>query len=102
MDDDHFLTDLMLGLYDDQRELAKNHAAQAISGQELSRESIWRCMDGRRVAIKDMTDSHLLNTIRVLDDRSPVGTVYKCTPERRRQYLNVMANEAYRRGLELL
>ena len=102
MNDDDRNTELLNALYDDQKELAFDHAIQAVSGKELSRESIWCCMGGRLVVIKDMSDSHLLNTIRVLDGRSPIGTTFKCDPVRRREYLNVMANEAYRRGLELL
>jgi hypothetical protein len=48
-----------------------------------------------------MTDSHLLNTIRVLRGKSPIGTTFKCDDVLRREWLNVMANEAYARGLKI-
>jgi hypothetical protein len=57
--------------------------------------------NGRQVSIQQMTDDHLLNTIRVLRNASPVGTIVKTAHVRRRQWLNVMANEAYDRGLSL-
>ena len=49
--------------------------------------------------MRDMDDRHLLNTIRVFRNKSPIGTVVTCDAVRRREWLNVMANEAYARGL---
>lgn len=69
--------------------------------ESLTRDSVWTTRDGKRVAIRDMGDQHLLNTIRVLRAMSPVGTKFRTTPERRRQWVNAMANEAYARGLAL-
>jgi hypothetical protein len=69
--------------------------------EEITRETFWRCQDGRYVPIKDMEDSHLLRTIRVLRGMSPIGTTFKTDSVRRRNWLNAMANEAYSRGLEL-
>lgn len=69
---------------------------------EITRESIWRCADGHLVAVKDMTDSHLLNIIRCFRQMSPHGT--QVAPRRgpgRHKWLNALANEAYARGLEL-
>lgn len=68
---------------------------------EFTRDSQWRTKEGRFVRIRNMTDQHLLNTIRVLRDMSPIKTKFKTTPERRRRWLNVMANEAYERGLQI-
>jgi hypothetical protein len=67
----------------------------------IDRESLWCTRDGRPIPIKDMADSHLLNTIRVLRKMSPLGTTFKTTEERRRKWVNAMANEAYARELEL-
>lgn len=68
---------------------------------EITRDTAWRTRDGRLVAIRDMTDQHLLNTIRVLRRRSPIGTAFKTSGVRRRRWINAMANEAYERGLSL-
>ena len=51
--------------------------------------------------MRDMDDRHLLNTIRVFRNKSPIGTVVTCDAVRRREWLNVMANEAYARGLSI-
>lgn len=67
----------------------------------ITRDTLWRTREGQLVAIKDMGDQHLLRTIRVLRQMSPIGTRFKTTPERRRHWVNAMANEAYRRHLEL-
>ena len=67
----------------------------------LTRDSIWRCKDGRTVRVKDMLNGHLLNTINVLRGKSKLGTEFKTSDERRSEWLNVMANEAYLRGLTL-
>lgn len=32
----------------------------------ITRDTLWKTQDGRLVAIREMTDSHLLNTLRVL------------------------------------
>lgn len=69
---------------------------------QVTRESIWTTATGRRVAIKDMEDSHLLNIIRCFRDMSPHGTrVAPTDPAMRRHWVNALANEAYRRGLTL-
>lgn len=67
----------------------------------ITRDSIWRTQDHHRVAIKDMDDKHLLNTIRVLRDMSPLKTKFRTSAVRRRNWINAMANEAYSRGLIL-
>jgi hypothetical protein len=63
--------------------------------------SFWRTKDGQRVRVADMADSHVLNTIRVLRGFSPHGTTVKLDDVERRRWLNVMANEVYRRGLTI-
>jgi hypothetical protein len=59
-----------------------------------TRESLWRTMDGRVLAVKDMEDSHILNIIRCIRGMSPEGTKVNCGgPTRRREWLNMLANE---------
>lgn len=67
----------------------------------LTRESYWRTKDGKKVQVGLMEDSHLLNTITMLRGRSPIGTKFTTSDVRRRMWLNVMANEAYSRGLTI-
>jgi len=67
----------------------------------ITRESIWTTQTGECVAIKDMTNDHLLNLIRCFRNMSPIGTRLKTKPSRRRQWVNALANEAYTRGLKL-
>jgi hypothetical protein len=67
----------------------------------LNRNSSWTTRDGLRIAIKDMADSHLLNAIRVLRRKSPIGTTLRAKPSHRRKWLNALANEAYFRRLHL-
>ena len=65
------------------------------------RDPIWVTRDGLRVPVSQMDDRHLLNTIRVLRGHSPIGTTFRCDDVTRRDWINVMANEAYKRGLLL-
>lgn len=78
-------------------------ASKLKTGEDIviTRETQWRTQIGTRIRICDMTDSHLLRTIRVLRSMSPIGTKFNTTPERRRAWLNAMANEAYERGLHI-
>ena len=64
---------------------------------EITRETEWRTREGRRVRIADMDDHHLLATIRVLRGKSPIGTTVTVDDVRRRDWINAMANEVYRR-----
>jgi hypothetical protein len=68
---------------------------------DITRDSIWLMRNGQRVAIKNMKDDHLLNTIRVLRRMSPIGTQFVTSDERRRRWVNAMANEAYLRRLTI-
>lgn len=68
---------------------------------ELTPDRIWTTREGKKIPVSQMSDSHLLNTIRMLRGMSPIGTVFRTTPERRRDWINCLANEAYARGLEL-
>lgn len=76
--------------------------AEISSSGLITRESLWKTREGVIVAIKDMADTHLLNLIRVLQNRSPHGTIIVYNQISRRRLLNTVANEAYRRGLELI
>lgn len=70
--------------------------------EPITRDSEWVTRDKKRVRIYEMEDPHLLNTIRVLRGKSPVGTTLTFFDERlRREWLNAMANEAYARGLKI-
>lgn len=69
--------------------------------EPITRDSEWVTRDKKRVPICKMDDSHLLNTIRVLRGKSPVGTTWSGDSVRRREWLNAMANEAYARGLQI-
>lgn len=69
--------------------------------EQITRDSIWVTRDKQHIAIKDMRDEHLLNTIRVLRGISPIGTTFSTTDERRRRWINAIANEAYLRKLEI-
>ena len=53
---------------------------------EITRESIWRTQTGKRIAVKDLSDSHLLNIIRCFREMSPLGTKVAPSvgPDRRR------------------
>lgn len=89
---------------DEDRKIAEYEEAYGLlDGDEelITRDSIWTARNGQRIAIRDMTDSHLLNAIRVLRNMSPIGTTFKTTDVRRRMWVNAMANEAYARGLWL-
>lgn len=68
---------------------------------EVTRESQWRTMTGEHVRIFAMSDQHLLNAIRVLRNRSPIGTRVVMDDVRRREWSNAMASEAYARGLTI-
>lgn len=67
----------------------------------ITRNSIWRTQAGKLVTVKDMDDQHVLNLIRCFRNMSPVGTRILGPPAKRREWVNVLANEAYARGLQL-
>ena len=69
--------------------------------EPTSPESLWMTRRGEVLRICDMSDEHLLNTIQMLRGRSPIGTRFSTTDVRRRRWINVMANVAYERGLEV-
>jgi hypothetical protein len=68
---------------------------------DITRDTPWITKEGKRVPIRNMTDTHLLATIRVLRNLSPIGTTFRTDDVRRREWVNVMANEAYARGLTI-
>jgi len=65
--------------------------------EPLSRDSFWITKDKQRVRVCDMRDSHLMNTLVMLCGKSPIGTVWH--GDNPREWLEVMAVEAVRRGL---
>lgn len=68
----------------------------------LTRDSLWTTARGERIPVHALKDSHLLNIIRCFRGKSPKGTqVAPRNPVRRREWLNLLANEAYSRGLTL-
>lgn len=69
--------------------------------EPITRDSVWVTKDRQHVPISEMTNSHLLNTIRVLRGKSPSGTTWSGDAVHRRGWLNAMANEAYSRGLSI-
>lgn len=65
--------------------------------EPFTRDSRWTTKDKRQVPVREMDNKHLINTIRMLCGASPHGTVW--TGERSGEWLAVMAEEAFRRGL---
>ena len=68
---------------------------------DLDPNPLWTTMTRQRIPVKNMVDTHLLNIIRVLHGRSPIGTRWVGTDERRAWWIEVLTNEAKRRGLLL-
>ena len=83
------------------REMEERMELEGYDNEPLSSDSYWTTRERRRVRVCDMDDPHLLNTIRVLRGKSPHGTKWNGDSVRRREWLNVMANEAYSRGLSI-
>jgi hypothetical protein len=70
--------------------------------EPITPDSVWMTAKGDRIRVRDLEDGHLLNIIRCFRNKSPHGTqVYPRDPVYRREWLNVLANEAYSRGLTL-
>jgi len=68
----------------------------------LTSDLIWRTAQGKRIAVRDLENDHLLNIIKCFRNKSPHGTqVWPSDSVRRREWLNLLANEAYSRGLSL-
>lgn len=86
----------------DMADYYKEHELFEPRPNEITRESIWTTATGKRIAVKDLEDSHLLNIIRCFRAMSPHGTkVAPTNKARRRAWVNALANEAYARGLSL-
>lgn len=56
-------------------EMEADFAAFEASVETSAREGIWTTRDGRRIAVEDMTDSHIRNTIAYLE-RNDVCDIY--------------------------
>ncbi len=61
--------------------------------------TVWVTQERERVPVVEMTDKHLLCTIRMLRGRSPHGTTWHARPATKQKWLDVLTEEAYRRGL---
>ena len=59
----------------------------------LTRESQWQRRDGTLIRVCDMGDDHLLNTIRVLQFKSPIGTIVRFSAMARKAWIKVMTKE---------
>jgi hypothetical protein len=64
-------------------------------------EPVWVTREKRRIPVREMGDNHLLHTITMLRGKSPIGTRFICEDVVRRRWLNILANEAYDRGLAI-
>jgi hypothetical protein len=73
----------------------------AYDPEPITRDSVWITKEKRHIPIREMDDHHLLNTIRVLRGKSPIGTRLVIDAVHRCEWLNAMANEAYSRGLSV-
>lgn len=56
-------------------EMEADFAVLEVAIETSAREGIWTTRDGRRIAVEDMTDSHIRNTIAYLD-RNDVCDIY--------------------------
>ena len=56
-------------------EMEADFAVLEATVETSAREGIWITRDGRRIAVEDMTDSHLRNTIAYLE-RNDVCDIY--------------------------
>lgn len=91
----------LLEMWTDQVDLAEQSLGDPEPPTGIDRNTVWVTKDGQKVSIKNMTDIHLLRTIRVLLGESPIETTFRATAERRKQFIQVMCNEAHRRRLSL-
>ena len=56
-------------------EMEADFAVLEATVETSAREGIWTTRDGRRIAVEDMTDSHIRNTIAYLE-RNDVCDIY--------------------------
>jgi hypothetical protein len=64
---------------------------------------VWKTKDGQKIALGDMTDSHLENTIAMLERRKQAygdGTDFPCYPNFNGEMAQFFAEKDYDRALE--
>jgi len=60
--------------------------------------TVWRTKDGRLVPLVEMTADHLRRAIQVLRGKSPLGTTFRTSADRRVAWVQAMVDELQRRG----
>lgn len=69
--------DAVSRFFDDMLHTREMVAFYAKWGISEGRKSIWTCKDGSKVRIKDMSDSHLQSTIKLLEKKVPTSEALK-------------------------
>lgn len=74
---------------------------KAWSSPVLISRAVWTTRERVRIPVTEMEDSHLANAIAMLEGRSIIGTVYRCSVDVRAKWIKIMRQEAFRRHLAL-